>query len=238
MQKLTFRTKTRQTNNIFLISALIMTLILTRCSDSHHTTTVTTTIDTTKIQTSLTSKPETIVIIREDRAELFPKKAKEINVNKKANRPFNKLDYNKVIAYDYEGGKGKGVVNIISNDKLAPTVRQQKELTQEQIDYVTNFLGDNSTYGSGIASCFDPHLGLVFYKDSKIVAHISICLECNHLSSSVKIPAEEVRKIKIGDDYEYPAKGFSKSGRRKINFLCRQLNFSHCADSLNSMFDE
>jgi hypothetical protein len=212
--------------------------VLTGCSNTDNKTNATTTIGTTKGQTPTPPKRHSVATIKNDSTTLFISQAKEINVSKKANRPFNKLDFNKVIAYDYAGGKGEGVIDIITDGKLAQTVIQQKELTQEEVDGLTNYLGANSTYGGNKAFCFDPHLGIVFYKGNKVVAHLSICLECNYLSSSIKIPAKEVKKIKIGDDYEYPAEGFSKLGRQKINSLCKQLNFSHCADTLNSMFDE
>lgn len=225
---------TKQTNTLFLVISLVFAFILIGCSNSNNKTTSTISNDSTNVQTA--SIQDTFAAIKED--SIILNHTKDISVSKKANTPFNKLDYNKVIAYDYEGGKGEGVINIITNGKLAPTVKQQKELTQEQIDGLTNYLGANTTYGGNKAFCFDPHLGIVFYKDSKVVAHISICLECNYLASSIKIPATEVKKFKMGDDFEYPAEGFSKLGRQKINALCKQLNFSHCADTLNSMFDE
>lgn len=160
-----------------------------------------------------------------------------ILVNKKAKKPFNRLKYNRVVAFDYEGGQGAGVIQIITDGKLAKTVKQQRELTQAQVDDVTNFLGDNATYGSSTAFCFDPHLGIVFYDDTNIVAHVSICLECNYLISSEKIPATEARMIKTEYGSSYPAEGFSKTGRYKINKLCKELQFSNCSDTLNSMFD-
>ena len=227
---------TKKTSTIFLLIGLVLTWVSTGCSNSDNKTSDKTTIDITKVPPP--PGRSTVVTINEDSSNLFLSQTKEISASKKANRPFNKLVYNKVIAYDYEGGKGEGVIEIITDGKIAPTVKKQKELTQEQVDGLTNYLGANSTYGGTKAFCFDPHLGIVFYKDSKVVAHVSICLECNYLSSSIKIPATEVNKIKIGDDYEYPAEGFSKSGRQKINSLCKQLTFSHCADTLNSMFDE
>lgn len=233
----TFSLMTKQINIIILMSGLVLTWVLIGCSNSDNKTTTTTTIDTAKVQTP-PSRWGTRATIKEDSTTLFLNQTKEIVANKKANRPFNKLDYNRVIAYDFGGGKGEAVIDIITHGKLAPTVTQQKELTQEQIGGLTNYLGANSTYGGNKAFCFDPHLGIVFYKDKRVVAHLSICLECNYLRSSIKIPATKVKKIIIGDDYEYHAEGFSKLGRQKINSLCKQLNFSHCADTLNSIFDE
>jgi hypothetical protein len=151
--------------------------------------------------------------------------------------PFENLDYDKVVAFDYEGGKFEKEYNIINNGKLASSVHNMKELTLEQSKDFIAFIGDSSTYGAGMASCFYPHLGIVFYKESLVVAHLSICLECNYLRSSIEIPATKVKVNKIGEDFEYPAEGFSKSGRRCLNALCGELSFSHCLDTLDSVFD-
>ncbi len=237
-QTSTINARKNQVNFIFILAIWFLTSILTSCSNLENNTTEITTNDTARVQTLAPLERDTIATIKQNSTLLFISQAKKIDISKRANSPFNKLDYNKVIAYDYDGGKGEGVIDIISNGKLAQTVKQQKELTQEQIDDLTNYLGANSTYGGNKAFCFEPHLGIVFYKDSKVVAHLSICLECNYMNSSIKIPAIEVKKVKIGDNDEYPSIGFSKLGRQKINALCKQLNFSHCADTLNSIFDE
>ncbi len=238
MQILPFSEMTKQISNIFIVTSLVLTVVFTGCSNADHKKITKTTIDTIKVQTPPLPKQDTVATVKELATALLLSQSKEIRASKMANRPFNKLDYNKVIAYDYQGGKGEGVISIITDGKLAPTVTQKKELTHKQIDGLTNYLGASTTYGGNKAFCFDPHLGIVFYKYSKVVAYLNICLECNYLSSSVKIPATEVKKIKIGDDYEYPAEGFSKLGRQKINSLCKQLNFSHCAAMLDSMYDE
>ena len=205
-----------------------------RCSNPDNKITVTKPTDTTGSKTPMR---DTVVYLTENYMDLFIIQSKEIKINRKANKPFNKLDYNKVIAYNYDS-KGEGIIYIITDCKLAPTVKQQKELTQEQVDSLTNYLGQSSTYGGNRAFCFLPHLGIVFYKDRKIVEHISICLECNYLRSLTTIPATEAKKFKMDDGFEYPAEGFSKIGRQKINSLCMQLGFSNCADTLNAMFDE
>ncbi len=191
--------------------------------------------DTLEVKTLLPPKADTIVIdyITQDSATSFVKNSHTVKVSKKAKSPFNTLRFNKVVAYDYDGRDGEKVLDIITFGKLAKKIIKQKGLTQDQVDDLTNYLGSDSTYGRTKAFCFNPHLGIVFYKGNKVVAHVSICLECNSLSSSLKIPATEATKIKIGDDFEYPAEGFSKLGRQKILSLCEQLNFSHCKDTRN-----
>ncbi len=173
-QASTLSARIKQVNFIFILAIWLLTSIFTGCSNTENKTTEITTNDTARVQTLAPPERDTIATIKQNSMILFIDHAKKIDISKRANIPFNKLDYNKVIAYDYDGGKGEGVIDIISNGKLAQTVKQQKELTQEQIDDLTNYLGANSTYGGSKAFCFEPHLGIVFYKDSKVVAHLRV----------------------------------------------------------------
>ena len=90
---------------------------------------------------------------------------------------------------------------------------------------LTNWLGTISTYGGTYAFCFEPHLGIVFYYNNKIITNISISIECNFLDSSVPIQATQAKSIQISKDYKYPAKGFSKTGSQEIASLANDLNF-------------
>src|SRR5258705_6848046 len=82
-----------------------------------------------------------------------------------SNNVFAPVNYDKVVAYDYNG---EGDINIIDKEgNLAERIKSQKELTKSQIIRFTNTLCDRSTYGGDIAACFNPHLGIVFYKESK-----------------------------------------------------------------------
>ena len=125
-----------------------------------------------------------------------------------SNNVFATVNYDKVIAYSYDG---KGDIEII-NDKgrLAEKIKKQVELSKAQTIKLTNTLCNKSTYGGDIAACFDPHLGVVFYKTNKPVAHISICLDCNYLVSSIKILGEG---------------GFSYDGLKKIMDFEKELKF-------------
>lgn len=151
---------------------------------------------------------------------------KEIKVNKKAKQPFKYLNYNKVIAYEYQGFVGERVFEIVENYKPASTIKKQSGLNQEQVNNLTALLGTNSTYREGYANCFQPRLGIVFFNDTNIVYHASICLECNHLRSSMEIPATRAKYIEIGDDYKYPAEGFSKTGGQKIVAFFKELKMN------------
>jgi len=211
------------TFNIILTFGLIVFL---SCQDSNNQESDSTAINDT---TTINSEHD-LLLENEAGAELIIR-------NTESNAPFDTLDYDKVIAYDYEGKESNWSI-IDENGKLESTVKQQKNLNQSQVDDLTFFLGDVETYGAQRAACFEPHLGIVFYKKNNIVAHFSICLECNYMISSIRIPAASHKKIRINSEYEDPQNGFSKIGRKKINDLCRQLNFSHCLDTLNTIFDE
>jgi len=125
-----------------------------------------------------------------------------------SNNVFAPVDYDKVVAYSYDG---EGDIEIIDDQgKLAEKIKKQVELSNAQTIRLTNTLCDKSTYGGDVAACFDPHFGIVFYKINKPVAYISICLDCNYLVSSIKIPGEA---------------GFSNDGIKKIVDFEKELKF-------------
>ena len=145
------------------------------------------------------------------------------------NNVFTAVKYDKVVAYDYNGGSG---VEIIDQEgKLAGNIKKQVELTKEQVTRLTNALCDSTTYGGDRAACFEPHFGIVFYQADKPVAHISICLDCNYLISSIKIPV---------------ASGFSYDGYKRIIEFEKELNFDTAEkvsapagrDSVSSVLDK
>jgi hypothetical protein len=137
--------------------------------------------------------------------------------------PLDSLKYDKVIAYDYDGSKDLQILDALyfSNNKK---IFKQKELTKKQIDKLIKTLVDNKSYGGTTAACFDPHFGIIFFYNAKIVGHISICLSCNFLKSTMTIPAIQAHKTKLCDDCY--ANGFSKPARKKISSLVKELDFS------------
>ena len=205
--------------NVCFVFALCIGL--TGCTNKHPQSNPTPVADT--IVTLESPAPHQIerANISPDSLASFLLKANEVNVNKKGSRPFSKLDYNRVIAYDYECGM-ETRVNIVEDGRLNPAIKQQVALTQRQVDELTNYLGARSTYGESPADCFNPHLGIVFYRDTSVVAFVSICLDCHHLESSIEIPVLSHNKS------NYLSSGFSDLGKQKLTALCAQLNFSHC----------
>lgn len=172
------------------------------------------------------TKPPPVQYISASALKQYVLDCQPIRANQLANSPFKRLAYDKIIAYDYDGGDEESVIAIVQQGQLAPTVKRQQRLSQQQVDDVTTFLGAPETYGQAPTFCFIPHFGLVFFKGTAITASISVCLSCNRLSSSIAIPATQAQQIKIGKEDAYPAEGFSKPGREKLVSLIDKLGFS------------
>ena len=142
--------------------------------------------------------------------------------------PFTKLQFDKVIIYDFSGGKGEEDFSIINEKgKLAKSVTKQIVLDKNTIMLLNQKLEDRKSFGAGTASCFDPHLGIVYYYKNKPVAHISICMDCNRLRSSKEIEVQKQGKNGKGEDIYYTLDGMSKSFRNYLNGLLKKYNFSH-----------
>lgn len=153
--------------------------------------------------------------------------AKTVKPNLKNGQPFDKLDYDKVIAYDFAGSEEPYPAVIDRQGKFVPVVLGQQYLSQEQADKILSTLTSKSTYGEATAACFQPHFALVFYKDNKIINQINVCLDCNYLISDIAIPAETHKKVNAGTKEEYAITGFTHKGKKAIIDLCKELNFTY-----------
>ena len=150
--------------------------------------------------------------------------------------PFEKLDYDKVIAYEYQGEGGLLIEKCLKKEK--GKLHKKIALTEKQTEKLETILTSEKSYGNTTMSCFDPHFGVVYYLKEKIVGTISVCLECNYLISSEKIPATTLKMIKVSDDYSYPAKGFSKTARKEIYYYIKDIEFTKYLKPLTSYLDE
>jgi hypothetical protein len=142
-------------------------------------------------------------------------------------KTFSSLKYDKVIIYDYSGSKDYYLHIIDEQGRLAKTVTKQATLTTTEINKLSKSLDSKSSYGGGSAACFDPHLGIVYYSKTKIVAYVSVCLDCNALDSSIDIAAQKQGKVGKGKDAYYILGGMSKTFRQFLNTLLIKYKFSH-----------
>jgi len=144
------------------------------------------------------------------------------------NNPFLTLKFDKVIMYDFEPSGGKGCSIVENNGQLTKNLKKQVQLDKQTWTNLDKKLGDKKSFGGGTAACYDPHLGFVYYFKNKIVGHITICMDCNRLNSSLNIPAQKQGKVKLSDNsYEYPGTGMSKSFQQFLKSLLKKNSFSN-----------
>ena len=111
--------------------------------------------------------------------------------------------------------------------KLSDDIVKQKKLNKLEAKQLTSKLTDSSSYGGETASCFDPHVGIVYYLKGSIAGYVTICLYCNRLYSSIDIPEQKQGKVGSGEEAYYTADGLSPSFRIYLNGLLKKYKFSH-----------
>lgn len=144
------------------------------------------------------------------------KKASTIDSKKLDGSPFNTMDFDKVVAYSYDGSHEqiKIAPGIGKTRSASETIDQQVGINQKQANIILSLFGDKSTYDPmASAGCFEPRFALVLYKDNSSVMQISVCLDCNNVHFTPEIKANEG--------------GLSKKGRKTIIAFCKELKFPY-----------
>jgi hypothetical protein len=139
---------------------------------------------------------------------------------------FKTLKFDSVVMYDFEGSKGRGL-HIVEGGRLAATIVKQVELDGPAVKTLSKKLTDKKSYGGATASCFDPHLGFVYFLKGTIVGYVTICLDCNCLYANIDIPEQRRGKVGKGSEAYYLADGLSTSFRKHLNELLKKHGFSH-----------
>ncbi|MEO6130960.1 MAG: hypothetical protein ABIQ02_03865 [Saprospiraceae bacterium] len=147
--------------------------------------------------------------------------------NAQTKNPFDTLKFDKAMMFDFKGGEGIDLYIVDENGQLANSISNQIQLNQNQVKDLNNKLGNKNSYGGTTAACFDPHLGFVYYLKNEIVGHITICLVCNRLHSSLEIPAQKQGKVSVGTDTYYTGTGLSNSFQQFLYSLLQEYSFSH-----------
>jgi hypothetical protein len=133
---------------------------------------------------------------------------------------FPNAKYTSVVAYHFEDLEGHGIIN--KEGVLNPSIKKEKELTEEEINSFLAKINDSKTYGCLYTRCFKPRLGLVFYNEKRAGAHISIFFEC---SQQTAFPL-----IKAYEDTPEGTHGYSEEGFRNLTNFCHNLGFGQCGE--------
>lgn len=180
-----------------------------------------------EVQPAPPYRSDTVKILEEKVLLEYISFAPLINPNPKIAAPFNKLRYDKIIAYDFGDGYSEETLRVIDpQGRFVSNISKQQALSQAKADNILTALTTKSTYGGSNAICFNPRFALVFYKGSKVVNQINICMDCNYLVSEIDIPAQNHIAKKVSkNEYAQTGIGFSESGRKAIIDFCKDLSF-------------
>ena len=114
--------------------------------------------------------------------------------------------------------------------KLIRTVTKKIQLGKQTISTLNFNLGNKKSFGAAEASCFDPHLGFVYYYKDSIIAYLTICMDCNRLYPSIELPTQKQGKVGKGKEAYYTGQGMSMSFRHFLNTLLKKYKFSHSSE--------
>jgi len=120
-----------------------------------------------------------------------------------------------VIGIDYVGFEGgHSYYPINEKGEYINTIIRKQKLNEAQFLKLNSILGNKSTYiNPSIASCYEPRLAFIYFKDNKVIGQTQICLGCAQLHST----AETVNG-KFGDL-------FNKKAAEELNNLRLELGF-------------
>ena len=156
----------------------------------------------------------------------------------KDNTLFLKLSFDSVVIYDFGGQPEDEIMSILqSNGKLSWSVKKSNKLDTETAKIFTQLLEEPNSYSSSFATCFEPHLGVIYYYFNKPIAYIDICLKCNKMFSNLTFKAQLRPKHDSKNGEYYALEGLSKTFRKEIYTLLVKYNFSHQITELTA-FDK
>ena len=159
----------------------------------------------------------------------------------KAQNPYLKLVYDSLVIYDYENKMGdEPGTNIYKKGNVFEfgfkPVKSAK-LTKEAAKDFTFRIGVDSSYGQGVASCYDPHFAAMFYKGGKAIANVEVCIECNRLYPNLELKAQNQNPWTTDEgEVYYLNTGMSRGFRLYMKALLTKYGFSHIPHG-GSMFD-
>jgi hypothetical protein len=150
------------------------------------------------------------------------------SLNGHGQNPFSNLQFDKVVMYEFDGGKG-GDMSVIDKDgKMAQTISKEVVLDKKDIDVLNKKLGSTKSYGGGEAACYEPRLGFVYYLKNIVVAKVDVCLSCNRLRSNIEIKAQKQGKnISEKGEIFYLGEGLSDSFKKYLYKLIKSKGFKY-----------
>ncbi|MFC4477172.1 hypothetical protein [Flavobacterium chungangensis] len=121
------------------------------------------------------------------RTKIFWLNDKTINLKIDPTLSYSKnIKCDSVIGINYIGFSGEHFFNPINEKgKYINTISQTKKLNQNQILRLNSIIGNKKTYKNpNIASCYEPRLAFIYFKNNTVICQTQVCLSCYQLQST------------------------------------------------------
>lgn len=97
--------------------------------------------------------------------------------------------FDSIIILDYNGGFGEhSYLPLNDSGQWITTIKFRERLTNKKASYLDDIFGDKQTYKNELhIGCFQPGLGLIYYKNNYVVGQSTICIGCARILSTMRL---------------------------------------------------
>ena len=106
------------------------------------------------------------------------------------NLTLDELQYDSILAYSFDGFHERTSILKLLQNRRFQYISDYKKLNDRSGNKLIHILSSKSSFGFSTAACFQPSLGILFFKQGRTVYEVNICLDCNSLSSSSPLQAQ------------------------------------------------
>ena len=98
-----------------------------------------------------------------------------------------------VLAVDYTGFIGEHTfMPLNEKGQWINTITKIKKLSIDQVKFLQSILGNKKSFDNPMdVFCYEPRLGIVYFKEGKVIGQSAICLSCARLESTAKLGNHE-----------------------------------------------
>ncbi|UIR56795.1 hypothetical protein LZQ00_03015 [Sphingobacterium sp. SRCM116780] len=150
------------------------------------------------------------------------------------------ISFDNVMIYEFDPSPEEPDFRIMTKQVIELLDRtgglKQSYITKKERDKLFKFLTISTSFDNGSSICWEPHLGIVFFKNNIAVNYMAVCMECNKLKSMLYIPGTESIKSLDANGINIE-KGMSPVFRRFLNSLLTKYNFKYATKSNDNIWD-
>jgi hypothetical protein len=129
---------------------------------------------------------------------------------------FPRKGFDRILLYRIDEDAQAGSPGLFDADGNITSKAPGVEIKLKSVNELVEILNDTLTYGARHSYSHSPTIGLIFYKNEKMMDWLEIALPTNSISSKSKIKNKWKYFDFIFNDMEYPLTGLSPLGRKRV----------------------